>query len=268
MDYLQIKFIMKGIKSNEFYQKIIDRNNEFIKENKKLLDEIKNNPEMKTQSSILAYFIWHLNNIIASYSKGDTKDELQKQFSETIVVMEKVWNKKATKVFHGRQQEEYDQYRLQPHINMLQMLSLAVLLDVPEDEFNILVTLIDRDNIKDFLIEFIISSKIKNRKPLTEEGYNRYLIIPQLYKKLVDIANTESKSEAESKIKDFLKKYWIKIPKKNALNLNLKDIPNYEVSSGFVGLWAFEVAAIVKIKQLNDSSFKDNVFYPENLFNN
>ncbi len=256
---------MKGVKNIEFYNKIIERNKEFIKENKKWYDEFRIDNSTNISHSIIAYFIWHLNNIIASYSKGDDKEELKKQFSETILVMEKVWDKRATKVFHGRQQEEYDQYRLEPHINMLQMLSLAVLLDVPEDKFNILVTLIDRDNIKDFLVEFIISSRIKNRKPILEESYNRYLIIPQLYKKLVDVVNTESKSEAESKIKDFLKKYWIKIPKKNALNLNLKDIPNYEVNSGFVGLWAFEVAAIVKIKQLNDSSFKDNVFYPDSL---
>ena len=33
----------------------------------------------------------------------------------------------------------------------------------------------------------------------------------------------------------------------------------------FYGYWAFEVAAIVKIKNLNDSSFRTNKYYPDKL---
>lgn len=33
----------------------------------------------------------------------------------------------------------------------------------------------------------------------------------------------------------------------------------------FSGYWAFEVAAIVKIKGLDDSSFRDHKYYPSQL---
>jgi hypothetical protein len=254
---------MKGTKDIEFYKKVINRNNEFIKENEKKINFSKINDE-NISSSILAYFTWHLNNLIANYSKGSNKEELRKQFSECIVVMEKVWNKKITKVFYGKKQEELDQYRLEPYLNMLQMISLGVLLDVPDDEFKTLVNLIDRDNIKDYLLEFLISYRIE-RKQINSESYSRYLLIPKLFSPLVEITKTLDKIEAEAKIKKYLEKDWIKIPKNHFLNFKLSDIKEYDVNSGFVGLWAFEVAAIVKIKKLSDEAFINNMFYPDKL---
>lgn len=259
---------MKAAKNKEFYLKVTQRNKEFISNHEDWLSTYKGEINNNIRISNLAYFIWHLNNIIASYSKGDTKGVLKKQYSETIIIMEKVWDKKITKVYHGKKQEELNQYKFNHYLYILQMFSLGILLDVPDKEFNILVHLIDRDEIKDFLIEFMISHRIKNREPILEESYKRYLLIPKLYGKLVEIIKNKDNLDNEKKVKVFLDKEWIKIPKNHFINFKLKDIPNYEVSSGFVGLWAFEVAAIVKIKQLNDSSFKDNVFYPENLFNN
>lgn len=254
---------MKGAKEIEFYQKIISRNNEFIKEHEKMINFITSNIE-NISSSLLAYFIWHLNNLIANYSIGSSKEELRKQFSECVTVMEKVWNKKITKVYHGKKQEELNQYRFEPYLYMLQMISLGILLDVPDDEFKILVNLIDRDNIKDHLLEFLISYRLE-RKQINSESYSRYLLIPKLFSPLVEITKTIDKIDAEAKIKKYLEKEWIKIPKNHFLNFKLSDIKEYDVNSGFVGLWAFEVAAIVKIKKLSDEAFINNMFYPDKL---
>ena len=179
--------------------------------------------------------------------------------------MAEVWDRRITKVYHGKKQEEYDQYKLNPFIYIVQMFSLAILLDVPKKEFIILVNLIDKDNIKDRLIEYFISQQLKDRKPIKAESYKRYLLIPKLFRKLVDTAYEPQAEKAITDIDAFLKKEWIKIPKNYFINLNLKDIPGYEVKSGFVGLWAFEVAAVVKIKALDDSSFRENRFYPDRL---
>lgn len=211
----------------------------------------------------LSTFTLKLLIIIASYSRGDDKNELKKQFSEAVLVMEKVWDKKITKVYHGVKQIELDQYKFEPYLHMLQMMSLGILLDVPDSEFNKLIVLIDQDNIKDFLYEFLISSRIKDRKPILEESYKRYLLIPKLYGKLVAIANNNDHKTAVMDLKKYLEKDWIKVYKNYYIDFNLKDIEKYDVNSGFTGIWAFEVAAIVKIKQLEDSSFKDNVFYPD-----
>ena len=258
---------MKGVKDIGFYQKVIEKNNTSIDRTETFFKDFKEELTNAGLISRFATFTMRLNILIASYSKGDSINELKKQFSEAVYVMEKVWDKRITKVYHGRKQEEYNQYKLGPHIYMLQMLSLAVLLNVPKKEFKTLESLIDVDCIKDYLFEFLLTSFNKDRKPIDKENYQRYLIIPKLYKKLVNIVNCENKNEAEEKINEFLKKDWIKIPKKHFINLNLKDIKDYEVKSGFVGLWAFEVAAVVKIKQLDDSNFRDNRFYPNRLLN-
>ena len=254
---------MKDVKNIDFYQKVISRNNEFIKENKEKINFNATNDE-NMASSFVAYFTWHLNNLIANYSKGSNKEELRKQFSECVMVMKNVWNKKITKVYHGKKQEELDQYRFGPYLNMLQMISLGVLLDVPDDEFKILVNLIDRDSIKDYLLEFLISYRFE-RKQINSESYSRYLLIPKIFSPLVEITKTLDKIEAETKIKKFLEKDWIKIPKNHYINFKLSDVKDYDVNSGFVGLWAFEVAAIVKIKKINDETFINNMFYPNNL---
>lgn len=256
---------MKGIKNRAFYELVIDHHKTHLNKTELFFKEFKGELTKAGFISKLSTFASRLNILIAYYSKGDGKEALRKKFSETVKVMEKVWDKRITKVYRGRKQEEYDQYRLGPHIYMLQMLSLAVLLDVPKNEFKILESLIDRDGIKDHLFEFLMTYYNPNRKPIEMESYQRYVIIPQLYRKLVDITEYKNKVEAEENTKEFLKKDWIKMPKKHFINLNLKDIKNYEVKSGFVGLWAFEVAALVKIKGLNDSTFRDNVFYPDRL---
>lgn len=267
---------MKNVKNIDFYQKVIARYIEHLKLTEEKItnfppeEEWETRPEKSSDEKYLnglklSLFGLRLNILIASYSKGDDKASLRSQFSETVKVIEGVWDKRITKVYHGRQQEEYDQYKLNSYIQMLQMFSLAVLLDVPKNEFQILVNLIDKDHIKDKLIEFMISSRYPNRPALKEESYQRYMMIPKLYKKLVDIAYNLEAEQAILETNDFLKKEWIKIPKKYYINLNLKDVPNYEVKSGFVGIWAFEVAVVVKIKGLDDSSFKENRFYPDRL---
>ncbi|TXK73357.1 PoNe immunity protein domain-containing protein [Mesonia sp. HuA40] len=267
---------MKNVKDNTFYNNIIEKHLDLVHRREY---EIKNFPpkeewetrphkmstEIHLQQIKLVTFSARLQILIASYSIGNNKENLRSQFSEAVKVMEQVWDKRITKVYHGRQEEEYNQYKLNSYIHMLQMFSLAVLLEVPKNEFDILVNLIDRDHIKDKLIEYMISSRYSKRPVLKKESYQRYMMIPKLYKKLVNIAYDLKAEQAILETRDFLKKEWIKIPKKHFISLNLKDIPNYEVKSGFVGLWAFEVAAVVKIKGIDDSSFKDNRFYPDRL---
>ena len=269
---------MKGAKNIEFYQNIIKHYQSNLTSNNEAIASFpprekwdtrpeRVDPEISYKGLELSTFTLRLLILIASYSKGDNKEQLREQFSEAILVMEKVWDKRITKVYHGRKQEELDQYNFNSYLHLLQMFSLAVLLDVPDDEFKILVNLIDRDQIKDFLLEFIISSRIKDRKPIKEESYKRYLLIPKLYGKLVTITNEYDLKQAEIETKKYLEKDWIKVYKNYFIDFKLSDVEKYEINSGFTGIWAFEVAAVVKLKSLDDSSFNDNRFYPDRLLN-
>lgn len=66
------------------------------------------------------------------------------------------------------------------------------------------------------------------------------------------------KTSAEEKIKEFLEKqYYTKSNLDEAFNSHKKE-------QGYIysGYWSWETAAIAKLKELDDSSFKDNPYYP------
>ncbi|MBK8927229.1 MAG: DUF1911 domain-containing protein [Crocinitomicaceae bacterium] len=68
------------------------------------------------------------------------------------------------------------------------------------------------------------------------------------------------KSKSESLIKEFITKDWYK---------NHKDAGWYDSHKSkhntYFGYWSFETAAIVVIKGLDDSSFRDCQYYPKDL---
>jgi hypothetical protein len=217
----------------------------------------KMNTEIHLQQIKLVTFSARLNILIASYSKGSTK-ELRSQFSEAVKVMAEVWDRGIVKMHMGKAQKEIDVYYITHTFYMRWMLSLAVLLDVPEDEFQIVINLVKRDNIKDALYDICIQTKIKNWQ-ISDE------VRPLKPKnKIIDIINEPDKDKAKKMTKTYLEKQWFKTFK-NLGGWEKPDADKFDVKSGFVGFWAFEVAAVVKIKALDDSSFRENRFYPDRL---
>lgn len=73
--------------------------------------------------------------------------------------MQEVWDKRVVKMHVGREQREMDVYYLDKYIYMRSMLSLGVLLEVPDEEFDILIELIKRDKIQDSLYDFLIRER-------------------------------------------------------------------------------------------------------------
>lgn len=120
--------------------------------------------------------------------------------------------------------------------------------------------LIDRDNVKDFLYENLIKYYYPERKEVTEESYSKFFAIPNMNKKIIKILNDENQEDICDKLKSYLDKDWYKSHKDCYWYNSHKRYPD-----SFYGYWAFEVAAIVKIKGLDDSTFRDNKYYPDRL---
>lgn len=160
----------------------------------------------------------------------------------------------------GKGGEEYNQYILSAYDEMLWVLSLGYLLDIPEIDFLKLVDVIDRDGVKDNLFEFIIRAKLNERKPIIEESYKDFFGVPNCFEKLRMAIEETDKSKSESLIKEFITKDWYK---------NHKDAGWYDSHKSkhntYFGYWSFETAAIVVIKGLDDSSFRDCQYYPKDL---
>jgi len=153
-----------------------------------------------------------------------------------------------------------NQYILSAYDEMIWTLSLALLLRIDNYEFKKLVEIIDRDNVKDELFEFIIKGKFSSRISSSDESYEEYFAIPTIFEKLRLAIKSKSKREAELLIKDFLEKDWYKKHKDAGWHNSHKSKNNI-----YFGYWSFESAAITCLMDLDDSDYQGNEFYPRAL---
>ncbi len=196
-----------------------------------------------------------IGRIKAIYSSGLEIEQMTPLLIEAIDISSLSWP--GNRKFIGSEGVELDQYSLGTYDEMLWMLSLGYLLDIPTEHFEKLVYIIDQDQVKDKLFEFIISAKIQTRSNLEQESYKNGW---KIFGKMREATEVVDKAKAESLIKVFLEKEWYKEHKNVGWYGNHKG--KHDTYSGY---WCFEAAAVVAIKGLNDTSFRDNEYYPKDL---
>ena len=189
-----------------------------------------------TPSQYLSYCGKYLKIIENKYSAGDDPGSLTPHFTALIDYLYKGWS------------NEYQDYPL-----LLKAVSFNVLFNSNNEIEKKLINFIlnaDKSSIEDIwkpdnLIFYLTDQYDKKREglPAYEELYN----ITQL-----------PKSEAEKAIKEYLQ-IWYSLHKEDPwYNTHLRD-------KGYSGYWAWEVGAVVKKMGLDDSSFKDNPYYPYDI---
>lgn len=213
--------------------------------------------------SQLSLFYSSLQILIIKYSYGINKEVLKGDIDNVIDYFDRFWSGDKTKVFDGRDRLELNQYRLEPHIYLVWTLSIAVLLDVEETKFNKLVFKISEDGVKDKVLNFLSSYYSKNYNAKLMESYEKYFEIPRMYLRLKNIIDNNCKEECEKLIREYLKKDWYNSYKKFNGWYNSHLLSPEKLS--FAGYWAFEIAAVVKLKGLDDSKFRDNEYYPKDI---
>lgn len=191
------------------------------------------------------------------YSGGSPISDIKLQIPIGLKLISESWDGFWLVDHNGK---KLNQYGLSGYDEMLWMLSLGYLLNIDEEDFEKLVEVIDRDGVKDYLFEFIIRAKLKERQPISQESYAEFFGVPEIFKKLRQAINETDKAKAEKLIKEFITKDWYK---------NHKDAGWYNSHKSkhdtYFGYWSFETAAIVKIMGLDDSSFIDCQYYPKDL---
>lgn len=204
----------------------------------------------------------YMNNIILSkYSRGDTINELKLYLLDAIQLTFESWD--GFGLLYHMGQKKLNQYGLSTYDELLWMMSLGYLLDIEDLDFKKLVAVIDRDQVKDYLYEFIIRAKLKDRQPITEENYEIYFFAPKTYELLRAAITETNKVDAEKMVAKFVRKDWYNNHKEAGwYNSHISKHNRY------YGYWSFETAAVVKILGLDDSSFIDCQYYPKDLVHN
>ena len=223
-------------KNEKYFKKEIESINNSIKIFKED-DKSYINTHGKLSAFHYLSYTFKYNKLIENYySLGEQIQIIQPIFKESIENFSQAWT------------EDYQGYPL-----LLQMVSLGILLKSDEEEFKKITDFLHKatqSNIEemwkpDNLIFFLIGAKDHQRKG--DKPYEKLYEITQL-----------PKLEAEKAIKDYLEVWYSLHQTDPWYNTHLRD-------SGYSGYWAWEVAAVVKVMKLNDSSFKDNPYYPYDM---
>ena len=174
----------------------------------------------------------------ARVNVGKKGESVQNEFNNTIKHLAGGWENSNSNI------------SLDDYILMLWMLSLAILLDIDDENFERIVKVLDTNKQEDYIFDILIAHKFKSRKINQNELY------PKAFEFLKELFATK---DIQS-LKEYLDKNWYK--KFTSTYWYDNDKNKNEI---FFGYWSFESGALVKILGLDDSILKDQQYYPYDL---
>ena len=136
----------------------------------------------------------------------------------------------------------------------LMILSLGILLGLDKNEFKLISERYVEEGYQDFILDRLIHSQYSSHPVSKDLQFPDEIYI----QKLALILKSSSNQEAEELVKNTLEKYFY-------TKENLQTTYDSHKTDFYSGYWAWEIGAIVKIMNLNDSSFKDNPYYPYDM---
>jgi hypothetical protein len=222
------------LKTEEYFKEFIQKDTNRIN---KFLDGIKSGfiTEDRIPSILRTVYDFSLIVTVAKYSAGFNVKEIESELLKTIDHLKNGWDK------------------VSGYVEILWTLSMAILLNISDNNFNKIVEIIDDKKLTDYIIDYIIAHRIKDR------SISKNVIFEKPYKTIVNIIQME-KDEAERNLKRYLEKEWYKGHSDKYWYNNHNSKHNT-----YFGYWSFESAVIVKIKGLNNEKFKDTKYYPYDM---
>jgi hypothetical protein len=187
-----------------------------------------------------------LHFLIAKYSGGLSIDELKASNQHAIDLISEIWPDDGSEAMPDFLKDWY--------VHMEWMLSFGIFLNISDEDFAKVVGVWDKTGRRDWLIDYLIAHRIPDR-PIVDT-----LIFPKPYAALKKAVEESDPQKRSAIVKHYLEKEWYAGQKgvywyddhKNAHDI-------------FFGYWSFESAAVVKIAGIDDSSFRDNMYYPKDL---
>ncbi|OFR17296.1 PoNe immunity protein domain-containing protein [Streptococcus sp. HMSC072G04] len=231
------------ISIEEKINELIKFNEMMIKEWLQELDQLKQgiNPYKRpieevirlTQSDISYY---QEKNMIATYTAGYPIEKFKEEYLTFVDNLVPVWHSNSG----------YDE--------MLWALSIGILLEIDETTFEKLVDLVKKDDPEDYLIDYLIQSRLPEWT--IQINYN----FPRPYCFTRKIIEEENSEKAVSLLKEYLTKKWYQGCRDEGwYDLHKRNIDNY------YGYWSFESGALCKLKGLDYKELKGLSYFPYDL---
>lgn len=228
----------KGIENNKEF---IEENREDIKnleeDDKNGIQRYPNDNKSIIEETYLTNFLYELKNIRAKYSIGENISVIEEDFHNAIYDLEHIGSGKVG------------------YLNLLWMVSLGILIETDKRNIERLGRLVEKENIQDFLIDYLLCTCDIGWSKITSIFYkeNPYSIT----KEIIELAQKDTR-EASQRMQTYMEKEWFK----SHYDYEWKNAHN---EPGYVGFWSFDTAALAKILKLDDSNLIENNHYPYEL---
>ena len=206
--------------------------------------------------SVLSNYDYHIQILLMKYTRGDSFEEIKEHFEQLIRLL--VTYKKE-KLERGIT-DIFDFKSLESDINPL--LAFAIALPISDDTWNTLISIYPDG--RDYITDKIIAMRNSERKIASFKSWNKTAPAHNKYFKLLgETLETEDKEEQIKLVNKQLRK-WRNKGWRGSVSIGSD--PDYpKEKPRYYGQFAYEVAAVVMAFDIDDSSFKEDIYYPKEL---
>ena len=161
--------------------------------------------------------------LVATYTAGYPIEDFKEEYINFVNSLLPVWQSNSG------------------YLQMIWALSIGILLEIDEEIFDQLVSLVKKDDPEDYLIDYLIQSRHPEWK--IRLNYN----FPKPYGFTRKIIEEEDSEQALKLLKEYVTKKWYPGHRDTGwYDLHKENIDNY------YGYWSFESGALCKLKRLDD----------------
>jgi len=192
--------------------------------------------------------------LIERYSRGDDLHDLRITLPEIIETWE--WaRQEELKVFNENEMANRHNFarNLDAYCLALWMVSITICLKADNDILQRMLKLIGNEG-EDWLFEQLVARHAPGRKS-TEQ-----LLYPKPYQLLKDAIEETVQEDRNRLMEKFLKTWYPGMSK-----TYWHDCHKGPEGGGYFGYWCFEAAGVVRVFGIDDSAFRDNLYYPKDL---
>jgi len=174
--------------------------------------------------------------MIATYTAGYSIEDFKCEYIKYVKSLQLSW--------HGNS----------GYLQMIWALSIGILLEIDEEIFDQLVSLVKKDDPEDYLIDYLIQSRHPEWK--IRLNYN----FPKPYGFTRKIIEEEDSEQALKLLKEYVTKKWYPGHRDTGwYDLHKENIDNY------YGYWSFESGALCKLKRLDYKQLEGLPYFPYDL---
>lgn len=199
--------------------------------------------------------------IWCKYSNGEAIENLVDDYNNALKYIHQSWLLLPMKAYKNK--VTFNHYFAGYYDEMLEMLSFAVLLNQPKETFLKLAEIIDKDEVKDLVYEFILRKYIEDRPPLDHESYTEIKDIPKLLKNMRAAILEKNLFKASKLMEKYLINDVHKRIKLESGGLNQEEAIK---KGNYSGNWDFTVPAISLMLDIDVKSFENDILFPKDIY--